>query len=53
MIKISHLTNRMFVSENPLFSGQDISPSFLKILFILADFGFTKGYKKTITQNRF
>ena len=39
------LTNRFFVSENPLFIGE-YHQAFKNSNF-LADFGFTKGYKKT------
>ena len=39
------LTNRIFVDENPLFTGE-YHQAFMNSNF-LADFGFTEGYKKT------
>ena len=39
------LNSRLFVSENPLFTGEYHQA--LKNSFIMADFGFTEGYKKT------
>ena len=44
------LTNRMFVSENPLFIGE-YHQAFKNSNF-LADFGFTKGYKKTTSTKK-
>lgn len=39
------LTNRIYASENPLFFGE--YHQVLKDSFLIADFGFTEGYKKT------
>ena len=44
------LTNRMFVSENPLFMGE-YHQAFKNSNF-MADFGFTKGYKKTSSTKK-
>ena len=44
------LTNRMFVSENPLFMGE-YHQAFKNSNF-MADFGFTKGYKKTTSTKK-
>ena len=43
--KILLLTNRLYVSENPLFFGE-YHQAFKNASF-LADFGFTDGYKNT------
>ena len=39
------LTNRIYASENPLFVGEYHQA--LKDSFLMADFGYTEGYKKT------
>ena len=44
------LNSRLFVSENPLFTGEYHQA--LKNSFIMADFGFTEGYKKTSTTKK-
>lgn len=44
------LTNRLYVSENPLFLGE-YHQAFLNSS-LLADFGYTEGYKKTSTKKR-
>ena len=44
------LTNRFFVSENPLFLGEYHQA--FKDSSLIADFGFTEGYKKTNTKKR-
>ena len=44
------LTNKMFVSENPLFIGE-YHQAFKNSNF-MADFGFTKGYKKKLATKK-
>ncbi len=44
------LTNRIFVDENPLFTGE-YHQAFMNSNF-LADFGFTEGYKKTSNKKK-
>ena len=39
------MNSRLFVSENPLFTGEYHQA--LKNSFVMADFGYTEGYKKT------
>ena len=44
------LTNRLFVDENPLFLGEYHQA--FKDSNLLADFGFTEGYKKTSAKKK-
>ena len=44
------LTNRLYVTENPLFLGE-YHQAFLNSS-VLADFGYTKGYEKTSATKR-
>ena len=38
------LTNKLYASENPLFTGE--YHQVFKDSFLMADFGYTEGYKK-------
>ena len=44
------LTNRIYTSENPLFYGEYHQA--LKDSFLMADFGYTEGYKKTSSSKK-
>ena len=44
------LTNRLYVSENPLFFGEYHQA--FKDASLMADFGFTDGYKNTIASKK-
>jgi LPS-assembly protein len=44
------LTNRLYASENPLFFGEYHQA--LKDSFLMADFGYTEGYKKTSSSKQ-
>ena len=44
------LNSRLFVSENPLFTGEYHQA--LKNSFVMADFGYTEGYKKTSSTKK-
>ena len=44
------LTNRLFVSENPLFIGEYHQA--FKNSYLMADFGYTEGYKKTSSSKK-
>ena len=44
------LTNKFYVSENPLFLGEYHQA--FKNSNLLTDFGYTEGYKKTSTKKR-
>ena len=44
------LTNRLYVTENPLFLGEYHQA--FKDSYLLTDFGYTKGYKKNTTKKK-